>query len=162
MNGDILILVLRDAFWSAIAAVGFAILFNVPRYTLPACALTGAVGHGLRAGLIVVFGMPIEAATILAATAVGFLGEFFARRYRIPRLIFVVPGVIPMVPGAFAYRTVLGIFEITGLTDLTSVAGVEVLLETAVYAIRTALILVGLSFGIIAPNLLFRRQRPVI
>ena len=162
MNSDIWLFVLRDAFWSAIAAVGFAILFNVPRYTLPACALTGALGHGLRAGLILVFGMPIEAATILAATAVGFLGEFFARRYRIPRLIFVVPGVIPMVPGVFAYRTVLAIFEITGLTDLTSVAGVEVLLETAVYAIRTALILVGLSFGIIAPNLLFRRQRPVI
>jgi uncharacterized membrane protein YjjB (DUF3815 family) len=162
MSGDVWLFVLRDAFWSAIAAVGFAILFNVPRYTLPACALAGALGHGLRAALIAIFGMPIEAATILAATAVGFLGEFFARRYRIPRLIFVVPGVIPMVPGVFAYRTVLGIFEITGLTDLTREAGAEVLLGTAVYAIRTALILAGLSFGIIAPNLLFRRQRPVI
>ena len=162
MNNDILIFVLRDAFWSAVAAVGFAILFNVPRNTLPACALTGAVGHALRAGLITVFGLPIEAATLVAATAVGFMGEFFARRYHIPRLIFVVPGVIPRVPGVFAYRTMLGIFEITGLTDLTTIAGAEVLLETAVYAIRTALILAALSFGIIAPNLLFRRQSPVI
>jgi uncharacterized membrane protein YjjB (DUF3815 family) len=162
MNGEILILVLRDAFWSAIAAVGFAILFNVPRYTLPACALVGALGHGLRAALMVGLGMPIEAATLLAATAVGFMGEYFAHRYRVPRLVFVVPAVIPMVPGVFAYRTMLGIFEMTGLADLSAVEGAEVLLQTAVYAIRTGLILAGLSFGIIAPNLLFRRQRPVI
>ena len=162
MNNDIVIFVLRDAFWSAIAAVGFAILFNVPRHTLPACAFTGAVGHGLRAALIAVTGMPIEAATLLAATAVGFLGEIFARHYRVPRLVFVVPGVIPMVPGVFAYRTMLGIFEVTGLADLSAIEGAEVLLQTAVYAIRTGLILAGLSFGIIAPNLLFRRQRPVL
>lgn len=162
MTGEIWLFVLRDAFWSAVAAVGFAILFNVPRHTLAACALTGALGHALRAALMVSFGIPIEAATLLAATAVGFLGEMFARHYHIPRLIFVVPGVIPMVPGVFAYRTMLGIFEVTGLADLTAVAGAEVLLQTAVYAIRTGLILAGLSFGIIAPNLLFRRQRPVI
>ncbi len=162
MNNDLLFFVLRDAFWSAIAALGFAILFNVPRRSLPACALAGALGHGLRAAFIAVLGVPIEAATLLAATAVGFLGELFARKYRIPRLVFVVPGVIPMVPGVFAYRTMLGIFEVTGLADLSAVEGAEVLLQTAVYAIRTGLILTGLAFGIIAPNLLFRRQKPVI
>lgn len=162
MNGDIVLFVLRDAFWSALAALGFAILFNVPRHTLPACALAGALGHGLRAALLLRVGMPIEIATLLAATAVGFLGELLARRYHIPRLIFVVPGVIPLVPGVFAYRTMLGIFEIIGLADLTKIAELEVLLETAVYAIRTGLILAGLSFGIIAPNLLFRRRHPMI
>lgn len=162
MNEEILLFVLRDAFWSAIAAMGFAILFNVPRRTLPACALSGAVGHGLRAALIAGLGMPIEAATLLAATAVGFMGELFARHYRMPRLVFVVPGVIPMVPGVFAYRTMLGIFEVTGVANLSGIAGAEVLLQTAVYAIRTGLILAGLAFGIIAPNLLFRRQQPVI
>ncbi|PID85966.1 MAG: hypothetical protein CSA11_01500 [Chloroflexi bacterium] len=162
MNNDILFFVLRDAFWSAIAAMGFAILFNVPRQALLACALSGALGHGLRAAIIALLGLPIEAATLLAATAVGFLGELLVRQYRIPRLVFVVPGVIPMVPGVFAYRTMLGIFEITGLADLSAVEGPEMLLQTAVYAIRTGLILAGLSFGIIAPNLLFRRQSPII
>ncbi len=162
MTAEMWLFVLGDAFWSAVAAVGFAILFNVPRYSLPACALTGALGHAFRAALIISFGLPVEAATLLAGTAVGFLGELFARHYHIPRLIFVVPGVIPMVPGVFAYRTMLGIFELAGVANLTAVASAEVLLQTAVYAIRTGLILAGLSFGIIAPNLLFRRQRPVI
>jgi uncharacterized membrane protein YjjB (DUF3815 family) len=162
MNSEVFFFVLRDSFWSAIAAVGFAILFNVPRQTLPACALLGAVGHGLRAALMALFGMPIEAATLLAAITAGFLGELLARHYHMPRLVFVVPGVIPMVPGVFAYRTMLGIFEVTGLADLSAIEGAEVLLQTAVYAIRTGLILAGLAFGIIAPNLLFRRRRPMI
>lgn len=153
---------MRDAFWSAIAAVGFAILFNVPRHALWGCAVAGALGHAIRAGLIEATGMPIEAATLCGATAVGFWGELLARHYRIPRLVFTVPGVIPMVPGVFAFRTMTGIFEVIGIADLTPEAGVEVLLETAVYAIRTGFILASLAIGLIAPNLLFRRQRPVV
>jgi uncharacterized membrane protein YjjB (DUF3815 family) len=162
MNQETLRFILQDAFWSAIAAVGFAILFNVPRYALPGCALAGAVGHALRALLMSVFGMPLEAATLIGATAVGFLGEYLARYYQVPRLTFIVPGVIPMVPGVFAYRAMIGIFEITGIADLSAVNSVELLVETAVYALRTGLILAALAIGIIAPNLLFRRQRPVV
>jgi uncharacterized membrane protein YjjB (DUF3815 family) len=98
----------------------------------------------------------------LGATAVGFWGEFLARYYRIPRLVFTVPGVIPLVPGVFAYHTMVGIFEITGVADLTPVASVEVLLTTAVNAIRTGLILAAIAIGLIAPNLLFRRQKPIV
>ena len=162
MTEEVLLFLLRDAFWSAIAAVGFAILFHVPRHALWGCALAGALGHAIRTGLIETTGMPLEAATLCAATAVGFLGELLARHYRIPRLIFTVPGVIPMVPGVFAYRTMTGIFEVTGIADLTPAQGVETLLNTAVNAIRTGMILADLAIGLIAPNLLFRRQRPVV
>lgn len=162
MIQDTLLFLLRDAFWSAIAAVGFAVLFHVPRHALWGCAVAGALGHAIRTGLIQATGMPIEAATLCAATAVGFWGELLARHYHIPRLVFTVPGVIPMVPGVFAYRTMTGIFEIIGIADLTPLEGVETLLSTAVNAIRTGLILAAIAIGIIAPNLLFRRQKPVV
>lgn len=162
MTSETIQFLLRDAFWSAIAAVGFAILFNVPRQVLWGCAFAGALGHAIRTGLIQVTGMPIESATLLAATAIGFLGELLARRYRMPRLVFTVPGVIPMVPGVFAYQTMIGIFEVTNIADLKPEEGVEALLTTAIFAIRTGLILATLAVGIIAPNLLFRRQKPVV
>lgn len=162
MSQEALLFLLQDAFWSAIAALGFAILFNVPRSALWGCALAGALGHAIRTGLMETTGMPLEAASLLGATAVGFWGEFLARYYRIPRLVFAVPGVIPLVPGVFAYRTMIGIFEVTGIADLTPAAGVEVLLSTAVNALRTALILAAIAIGIIAPNLLFRRQKPIV
>ena len=43
---------LDDMFFAAIPAVGFAILFNVPRNALKYCAYLGALGHGVetRAG----------------------------------------------------------------------------------------------------------------
>ena len=39
---------LDDMFFAAIPAVGFAILFNVPRNALKYCAYLGALGHGSR------------------------------------------------------------------------------------------------------------------
>jgi uncharacterized membrane protein YjjP (DUF1212 family) len=65
---------LEDAFWSAIAAVGFAILFNVPRRALPGCAVAAALGHALRTW-VMQLGLPIEPATLLAATMIGFHGR---------------------------------------------------------------------------------------
>lgn len=162
MTQEAFLFLLHDAFWSAVAATGFAILFHVPRQALWGSAVAGALGHMIRTSLVTVAGMPIEAATLCGATAVGFWGEILARHYHIPRLVFTVPGVIPMVPGVFAYRTMIGIFEITGIADLTPEESIEVLLETAVYALRTGLILAAIAIGIIAPNLLFRRQKPVV
>ncbi|MCB9009094.1 MAG: threonine/serine exporter family protein [Ardenticatenaceae bacterium] len=42
-------------------------------------------------------------------------GLFFARKFQSPTAIFTVPAVIPMVPGTFAFRTMLGILEITNM-----------------------------------------------
>lgn len=151
-------MLLLDAFWSAVAAVGFAVLFNVPRKALPGCALTGALGHTLRT-LFIWQGVPLEAATLLGATAVGFLSEYLGRRYKSPRLVFAVPGVIPMVPGILAFSTMLGVFDL-----LTAPAAdqVDVLVNTAVMGVQMGLVLAALALGIIAPNLLFHRREPVV
>jgi uncharacterized membrane protein YjjB (DUF3815 family) len=149
---------LGDAFWSAIAAVGFAILFNVPRRALPGCAFAAALGHALRTW-VMQLGLPIEPATLLAATMIGFLGDYLARRLESPTAIFTVPAVIPMVPGTFAFRTMLGILEITTMGVFGST---PVLVEASLNAVKTGLILAALAGGIIAPRLLFRRNTPVV
>ncbi|MCB8926540.1 MAG: threonine/serine exporter family protein [Ardenticatenaceae bacterium] len=157
MNPQIAAL-LADAFWSAIAAAGFAILFNVPPRALPGCALAAAIGHALRTWAIQQ-GLPIEPATLLAATTIGFLGVYLARWFQSPTAIFTVPAVIPMVPGTFAFRTMLGILQLTtlGIND-----SAPILAEVSLNAIKTGLILAALAGGIIAPRLLFRRQKPVV
>lgn len=147
--------ILRDAFWSGVAALGFATLFNVPVRTLGACALTGAAGHVMRT-LLLEAGLSIEAATLAGATVVGLLGELFARHWHAPTPVFTVPGVIPLVPGAFAYRTMIGVLNLALRPD----ASATLLLETAVTAITTVLILGAIAFGIAAPSLLFRRHLP--
>jgi uncharacterized membrane protein YjjB (DUF3815 family) len=69
---DTLLLLLNDAFFSAIPAMGFAMLFNVPRRYLLYCALAGAIGHSSRT-LMLQFGLPIEWATFAAAGIIGMV-----------------------------------------------------------------------------------------
>jgi uncharacterized membrane protein YjjB (DUF3815 family) len=158
MNG---VLLLEDLLWSAVAAMGFAVLFNVPRRALPGCALAAGVGHVIRT-LCIQTGLPLELATLVAATAVGFLGESLAKSFQTPRIVFTVPAVIPMVPGVLAYQTMIGVFELVGLIDLNALPASDVLVMTAVGAIKTGLVLIALALGIIAPNLLFHRYTPVV
>lgn len=148
-----------DASWAALAALGFAMLFNVPKRTLTSCVICGAVGHSIRAVLIDHFGMKIVPATLVGATVVGFVGMYFAHRLNAPALIFTVSGIIPMVPGVFAYQTMLGLLRLVIVPAQETNA---VLVETSVNAVRTILILGALAAGIIAPDLLFRRNKPVV
>ncbi|MCB0210253.1 MAG: threonine/serine exporter family protein [Anaerolineae bacterium] len=150
-------LLLHDGFWSAVAALGFAMLFNVPIRTLPACALGGALGHITRT-LGMELGLSISAATFFGATVVGFFGHFAARRWQAPSTVFTVPGVIPMVPGSLAFQTMMTLIRISETgpgIDSTMLA------SAAVNALRTGLILGGLAVGVIAPRLIFYRRQSI-
>lgn len=154
-----LTLMLEDAFWSAIAAVGFAVLFNVPHRALLWCALIGAVGHALRTFLIQQFSMDIIPSTLFACVAVGFLAQWCARRMHLPALIYQVTGAIPMVPGVFAFQTMLGVLALAGIQ---SASIVEPLSHFVTNGVKTGLILGAIAFGTIAPTLIFHRHKPVV
>lgn len=156
--GDVIWLVLVDAWWSGLAAVGFAMLFNVPRRQLPGSFLAGALGHSART-LLVELGAPLEAASLAGGVVVGLVGNALAWRLATPTFVFTVPGVIPMVPGVFAFRTMMAILR---LTTAVSSEGPDLLADAGILGIRTALILAALALGISAPRLLFRHPRPVV
>lgn len=152
-------LILSDALWSALAAAGFAILFNVPRRLVWGCAFAGAVGHALRTVLVESADMPLELATLFGAIAVGILAQWCARRWRVPAPVFAVSGVIPMVPGLFAYSAMIAIIQSTAAEPDQVNA---LLAEGAVNVIRVALILGALATGIVLPMLIFQREKPVV
>jgi uncharacterized membrane protein YjjB (DUF3815 family) len=149
---DVILLLLRDVLWSGVASLGFAILFNVPRRVLFACAIGGAIGHIIRT-LLMEWGVGMEAATLMGSTVVGFLGEVGARRWHAPAPVFTVPALIPMVPGTLAYRAMMGLLT---LASAGTAAGAALLLETAVNASKALLIVVALAMGTAAPKMLIR------
>ena len=155
---DLILKILFDAFWSGIAAVGFAVLFNVPRSLLLGCALTGALGHSARA-LLMNFGMSIEWGTLIGATLVGICAKWLANRTNSPSATFGIVGGIPMVPGVFAYRTMISVLSIATATNPD--VSMTLLVEASTNAIKTALILAAIAIGIAAPTLLFQRPKPV-
>lgn len=147
--------VLQDAFWSGIAALGFAVLFNVPPHLLSRCALVGALGHAART-LLVGYGLPLEAATFASAFGLGLIALYLAEHHRVPATIFSVVGAIPMVPGVFSYRAMIGLVSIATSSD-------SALVNQAIpLAIKTFLLLIAIAFGIALPRLLFRRAKPVV
>ena len=121
-------LFLQNIVWAGIAALGFAILFNVPKRTLLACTLRTLL---INSGLV-----GIEAATLMGAAAVGFLGVPFGHRWHAPAIIFVIPGVIPLVPGALAFRTMIDLLTVT-----TSTAGIDAALLASILVNYSALAL---------------------
>lgn len=155
MNG---FLILQDLFWSGVVAAGFAILFNVPPKSLIACFICGASGHATRT-LLMELGVAIAPATLAGASVVGLMSDYFARRLEIPSLVFGICGAIPMVPGAFAYRAMLGVIRIA---TSTPDEGEAILIETTINFVNTGLILAAIALGITMPMLLFRRRKPVV
>ncbi|GAD78748.1 threonine/serine exporter family protein [Vibrio ezurae] len=151
-----LLALIDDMFFAAIPAVGFALVFNVPKNALFYCALGGAVGHGSRFFLMH-FGMPIEWATLFAATLVGFIGVIWSHRFLAHPKVFTVAAMIPMVPGVYAFNAMIAMVEINqaGYTPVLFASLIENFL-TAMF------IIAGLAVGLAMPGLFIYRRRPIV
>lgn len=120
-----------------IATLAFAVVFNVPvRYLLPG-ALAGTIGW-----LIFRVLGNTNTAIFFASVGIGLLAEGGARMFRVPVLIIAVPGIIPLVPGAGAYSTMLALVKGDFIGALTK--GTETLFAAGAIAVGIALATVPL------------------
>jgi len=148
---------LLDALWAAIPAVGFGMIFNVPRSTLPLCALGGALTYGLREVLLH-HHFSIELSTFIAATAIGIIGVFWSRRYVMPRPVYTVPSIIPMIPGTYAYEMMISLVSMN--TDGVTDALLSSFIENGLHAVS---ILFAIAFGLVLPSMYYtKRKQPII
>ena len=88
-----------------LGVLAVAIVFQVPKNRLVLTGLTGAGGWmvyliGMRVSENAVF------ASFLAAFAVAIMSQIFARISKAPVTIYLVTGILPLVPGVGMYRTV--------------------------------------------------------
>ena len=150
-----LLLLLERGIWFGLAAVGFAILFNVPRRTLFTIFLMGAAG-----GLVKVYMMHFETdiviATLCGAALIGFLSIPAAHNKHSPPLVFAIPSVIPLVPGILAYRMMLGLINLAG--NVNNVQYTQILSETINNGLKVMFILMCLAGGVGIPMLITRKE----
>ena len=148
----------EDAVFSALAALGYAFLFNVPARVAWACVVCGVASHTTRT-LCVHLGIDIIAGTLIGALAAGFLAQAFARHFHAPAATFAFPGVVAMVPGAYAFRATIGCLQIVNGT-----AAPPLVAETLALAITIVLMVGAIAIGIAASAVLFvarkETQRP--
>lgn len=103
---------MRDAVIQIVAAglgtLGFALLFRVRSQHLLMATLGGALSW--LAYLLVWAGTEsIFFSTLVAAMVVCLWSEVLARLRKAPANIFLLPGIIPLLPGGALYYTMYGI-----------------------------------------------------
>lgn len=143
--------VAEDLLFSALAGIGYALLFNVPGRAAWACMVCAMAGHGLRTALLHL-GADMAVGSLAGAFAATLLARIFAQRFAVPAATFAFPGVVAMIPGAYAFRAGIG-----GLAVMHegAAAAPALLAETLALAVTTvvvtAAIAVGLSLALALP-----------
>lgn len=132
--------VLRAFGLAFVATTGFGLLFNVPRRTLAACGLTGGIGLAVRS-VAVKLGASDIGGAFLGALTVALVGFLLARSYRVPRTIFTITGVLPMIPGSLAFTTMIQLTTGDFQKGITS-------------GLQTALVVAALAMGLTAIRVL--------
>lgn len=147
------LVLLEKAFWCGCASFGFAILFNVPPRALLVIGVLGSLAGGSRT-VVVQCTQSITLGALVGAAGVGLTSIWAAHAKHAPPLVFAIPAVIPLVPGAYAYKTMLGMLRLAG--ELEALQANRLLVETVHNGIVTCLGLTALALGVSAPMLLTR------
>ncbi len=136
---------LLSAIAGLMGAFAFAVLIRVPRRDLAFAALAGLVSGFVYAAAGGI-GLHSIAQVLLAAVAAGTLSEILARVRRAPATVFLMPGLIPLVPGLLAYHAMYALLRGEYLTG--AALAVETLYWAAAIGVGIALVLtVSRSFA---------------
>lgn len=97
--------------FSFLAAASFGVLFQAPKKTLAISGLIGAVGWVIFIYMRKDLAYDSFYANLFATVALSLLSELAARVFKQPVTIFVIPGIIPIVPGLGMYMGMTKIIE---------------------------------------------------
>lgn len=101
--------ILQDAFFAAIAAIGFAAISRPPKRAFIYCAVIAAFGHALRFVLINIGQMHILPASLISSFIIGVLAVIAASLSKFPAETCLYPALLPMIPGIYAYKAFGGL-----------------------------------------------------
>ena len=134
---------------SFIATSCFAVIFNAPIKVIPWCGIVGSLGWTIY-NLLSQAGVYGVHATFIGAFVVSIVAHIYARRLRMPMIVFSVSGIIPLVPGGIAYNAMRNIVEVDYLTGMEF--GMRAFLISGAIAM-------GLVFAEVIMQLMYRIMR---
>ena len=148
------VVLLHHTVCGGLAAAGFGVLFNFGWRSLPWCAASGALALAVRT-LALAQGLSLEGSSFLAAVTVGAAVQLLHSRIGVSRNTLDAVGCIPMIPGGFAAKGILGLFAVT----LQHPAGTDqAFLEALESALRVTFTIGALGTGLAMPILVVRAR----
>lgn len=131
-----------------ISTIGFSIVFHIQKKHLLICGLVGALGWTIYL-LLEELGTGSILASFVAALTVTQLSYFLSKCRKTPITVFLIAGIIPLVPGLGLYRTMYAILE----------ANYSVAIEYATLTFEIAGVIAGAIVIVSLLPLLWRKSR---
>lgn len=99
-----------SVFSAFMCTIGFSIMFNVERKHLLICGVVGGIGW-----MIYLIGQNVGfsdvLATFIASLVITQTSYFLARKRKTPITVYLIPGIISLVPGLGLYRAMYAMIE---------------------------------------------------
>lgn len=96
--------------FAVVATVGFSIFFNSPVKSLVPAGIAGGIAWSVYIYLFRLTNNSVFS-NFIAAVLVSFFSEILARKMKQPAIVFVIPGILPLVPGLGLYNTMLHVVQ---------------------------------------------------
>ena len=128
--------------FSYLAAVGFAVFLNSPKKTLYISGSIGMISWTIYVILMRV-GFDMMVCNFIAAAIASLLCEILARKIKKPTILFLVPGIITLIPGLGLYNTMS--YVIAGDFQQSFTTGANVIFASG-----------AIALGVIVVSSLFR------
>ncbi len=131
-----------------VATLALAVIFDVNRKEVVFCGIAGVTAEGVNQ--LVYMDGGVALAAFISAAAVTALSRILANLRKMPVTVYIVPGIIPLVPGAGMYNTVFSLLS-SKYNDA---------LGTGIVTIETAAaIAIGIVLIFALPNRLFLKRK---
>jgi uncharacterized membrane protein YjjB (DUF3815 family) len=112
MGVEFMVMGLYESFlYSFLATIAFAMLFQAPKRTLILSGVIGAIGWVVFVYLRQHLEYNSFHANFIATFALAVNCELCARIFKQPATVFLIPGIIPLVPGLGVYQGMKEIIE---------------------------------------------------
>ncbi len=143
---------------AVIGTVAYAGVFGVHPKRFPVAALCGGAVYTVYTVMLALSGSVFVAALVCAIFG-ALASQLCARIFRAPAIVFLTPGIIPIVPGGGLYYTMSYLLQ--GDSELLLPKSTQTLLISAGIAVGTLLVAM-LAEQLQARNRKYNRKKPTV
>ena len=141
---------------AAISAMGFSMIFNIPRRLLWVVAVGGIIAVCTRnfvnlgpSNNNIGLDMGLAIGSLAGSALVSLIAVKAVHWVHAPNHVISIPSVIPMVPGVLMYRALIGLIEMNGwVGELTNAMK---------FGINSGITILCIALGVATPNVFARR-----
>lgn len=140
---------------AAISAMGFSMIFNIPRRLLWVVAIGGIIAVCTRnfvnlgpSNNNIGLDMGLAIGSLAGSALVSLVAVKAVHWVHAPNHVLSIPSVIPMVPGVLMYRALVGLIEMNGV--------VGELTNAMKFCMASAITIMCIALGVAVPNVFAR------